>query len=504
MLPLARQRLMSSEERLVVLEGFGGACAPLPEPANVLHGIADHVARHGDQIALSHGPRQISYAQLWSTAQCAAHRLREAGVRQGDRVALQMQRGAPLVGAILATWMVGAAYVPIAPGAPTARREAMLRQASCRALVYDASIPPDAPHALAWEDLVAPLSKPLPPLDLARLPGCDAPAYAIFTSGSTGAPKGALVHHGGMLNHLLCKIEDLSLDRDSVVMQNASQCFDISVWQMFAALYVGGRVHVADDLVARDPRQLLSVCMAQSVTILEIVPSLLAVMLDGLREDRRLRDLRYLIVTGEAVQPGLVSRWLARFPSIPVVNAYGPTECSDDVTHHIMTRPPTRPHTPIGAPVRNVTLRILDVRGDLAPIGVPGEVCVSGLTVGLGYMGDPERTARAFGLDPFDPQQKLYRTGDRGRWLEDGSVEFLGRRDHQIKLRGHRVELGEIERALCSLSCVREACVVLRTEHEHSALAAYLTLERDAPDSRRARPHLVAARLAPASLHDPE
>ncbi|UJR87254.1 Hypothetical protein I5071_460 (plasmid) [Sandaracinus amylolyticus] len=292
-------------------------------------------------------------------------------------------------------------------------------------------------------------------------------AYVLYTSGSTGAPKGAMIEHVGMLNHVFAKVHDLAIGERDVIVQNASQGFDISVWQMLTALCVGGRTLVVDDDTVLEPRAFLDVITSEGATILEVVPSYLAVLLEVLEAEPQvaLPALRWLLVTGEAVKPSLVERWLRRFPAIPVVNAYGPTECSDDVTHHILRAAPEGETTPIGVPVSNFRIYVVDEHTQLVPIGVPGEIVVSGVGVSRGYLNDPERTARAFGIDPFrGTDVRLYRTGDLGRWRSDGVLEFLGRRDHQVKIRGHRIELGEIEARLAAVEGVADAVVIARED----------------------------------------
>jgi amino acid adenylation domain-containing protein len=281
-------------------------------------------------------------------------------------------------------------------------------------------------------------------------------AYVIYTSGSTGVPKGVMVEHGGMLNHLLAKISDLGLGAEDVVAQTASQAFDISVWQFLAALLIGGRVEVFGEEEAHDPARLLDGVEQEGVTVLETVPSLLRAMLDEVERRapgrERLSRLRWLIPTGEALPPELTRRWLAAHPTVPLVNAYGPTECSDDVTHHIINRPPASEefNTPIGRPVANTRLYVLDAGMQLLPVGVLGELYVGGAGVGRGYLYDAAKTASVFVPDPYSGEAgaRLYRTGDVGRWLPDGTLEFLGRIDHQVKVRGFRIELGEIEAVL--------------------------------------------------------
>src|SRR5690606_13066802 len=293
-------------------------------------------------------------------------------------------------------------------------------------------------------------------------------AYVLFTSGSTGLPKGAMVHRAGMNSRLLAKVDDLALTGADVVVQNAALTFDISVWQMVAALVVGGRTAVYGDETALDATGLFVRAERDGVTVLEVVPSLLRAALDAwdtvAGSAPGLADLRKLVVTGEALPPDLCARWFARYPGIEIVNAYGPTECSDDVTHATLTAEVDR--VPIGSAVRNTRLYVLDEAMRPVPVGVRGELFVGGVGVGRGYLDDPVKTAAAFVPDPFGavPGARLYRTGDVVRYLPGGELEFLGRRDHQVKIRGQRIELGEVENALRALPEGTDAVVVSRID----------------------------------------
>ncbi|MFY7569205.1 AMP-binding protein [Streptomyces sp. WI04-05B] len=288
-------------------------------------------------------------------------------------------------------------------------------------------------------------------------------AYVLFTSGSTGRPKGVMVHHRGMNNHLLAKVGDLGLGALDVVVQNAPLTFDVSVWQMLAPLVVGGRVVAVGAELAVDAVGLFRMAGCDGVTVLEVVPSLLRAALDGWDEGALVPELvllRWLVVTGEELPSELCRRWLARFPGVAVVNAYGPTECSDDVTHAVIAEAGGRVSSPIGRAVRNTRLYVLDDGLRAVPVGVAGDLYVAGVGVGRGYLGDPGRTSGVFVADPCgEPGTRMYCTGDRVRWLSDGQLEFLGRRDAQVKIRGQRVELGEIEARLREVEGVSDAVV---------------------------------------------
>jgi amino acid adenylation domain-containing protein len=294
-------------------------------------------------------------------------------------------------------------------------------------------------------------------------------AYIYFTSGSTGEPKGAMCEHIGMLNHLFAKIDDLEIGEGHVVAQTAPQCFDISLWQLVSALLVGGRTLIVEQEVILDVRRFVDTIIDGQVTVMQVVPSYLEVVLSYLEQHpRELSALRYVSVTGEAIKKELTQRWFATAPQIKLVNAYGLTETSDDTNHEVMDAVPDSDRVPLGRAINNVQIQIVDEHLAPVPLGAPGEIVFSGICVGRGYINDPERTRAAFLTDPDRPGQRRYRSGDHGRWRPDGKLEFLGRKDSQLKIRGFRIELGEIENTLLRVPGIRDGAVVVAERADQS------------------------------------
>ncbi len=292
-------------------------------------------------------------------------------------------------------------------------------------------------------------------------------AYIYFTSGSTGEPKGAMCEHAGMVNHLFAKIDDLGIGAGQVVAQTAPQCFDISLWQLVSALLVGGRTLLVEQQVILDVQRFVDTIIDGRVTVLQVVPSYLEVVLSYLEQHPRpLPDLRFVSVTGEAIKKELTQRWFAAQPQIKLVNAYGLTETSDDTNHEVMDRAPDGDRVPLGRAINNVQIEVVDEYLAPVPLGAPGEIVFSGVCVGRGYINDPERTRAAFLTDPDG--RRRYRSGDHGRWRPDGKLEFLGRRDSQLKIRGFRIELGEIENTLLRVPGVRDGAVVVAERADQS------------------------------------
>ncbi|HEY4594027.1 MAG TPA: amino acid adenylation domain-containing protein, partial [Thermoanaerobaculia bacterium] len=431
--------------------------------------FAEQVERTPEALALAADGRELSYRELAERCGRLARGLLGLGLRPEARVAVLAERGVDLLTAMLALFEIGGTYLPLDPHHPTPRLLQTLEQSgSDLVLVSDPLLATAAELGTAGRRVLGisgllreepgPARWPAPPAQL---------AYILFTSGSTGVPKGVMIEHRGMINHLRAKIADLRLTGQDRVAQTAVQTFDISIWQFLAALLVGGSVHVVPDELVRDPLALLEEIEQRAITVFETVPSLLNALLQ-VGADRRpsLAAMRWVIPTGEALAPELCRQWLAAYSQIPLVNAYGPTECSDDVTHQILREAPAAARTPIGRPVANTRIHILGPGAEPAPIGVPGELAVAGVQLGRGYWRRPELTADRFVPDPFSPRPggRLYRTGDLARRRPSGEVEFLGRIDHQVKVRGFRIELGEIEAVLLSRAEVREAVVLARSD----------------------------------------
>ncbi|WP_225825343.1 non-ribosomal peptide synthetase [Streptomyces naphthomycinicus] len=437
--------------------------------------------RPGD-VAAVHGTTAWTYAELNQRANRIAHTLLEAGLRAEDVVGVVMERDLEWLASVLAVLKAGGVYLPVEPQFPAHRVTDMLRRAGCRHVLTRRGVSPALGTAAAplpglrtdhVEELLAapgPVTDPKVPVAARQS------AYLYFTSGSTGTPKGAVCEHAGFLNHLLAKIEDLGITEGTVVAQTAPQCFDISLWQLVAALAVGGRTVIVDQTAVQDVALLVDTLDRENVEILQVVPSYLETMLAELdRARRRLPRLRCVSATGEALKKELVERWFAACPEVPLVNAYGLTETSDDTNHEVMRRVPDRTSVPLGRPIANVRVYVLDEALRPVPLGSPGEIAFSGVCVGRGYVNDEERTRAAFVPDPLVPGERMYRSGDFGRWLPDGRLEFLGRRDAQVKIRGFRIEIGEIENALLRIPGVRDSAVIVVGTEERRQLAAFCT-----------------------------
>jgi amino acid adenylation domain-containing protein len=478
---ISRIEFLTQAERRQLLEEWNQTDEAFPLERGYSQLFEEQARKTPDRIAVACGDRRLTYRELNERANRLARILAREGVGPEKVVALLSERRIELLVAILGVFKAGGAYLPLDPHHPPARIRQLVEQSRPALILASDALAADLERTISTFDPEArPRTLGLNPgsdqevgaENLPPLAGPNNLAYVIYTSGSTGAPKGAMVEQVGMINHLYAKLAELRLGENDVVAQTASQCFDISVWQFLAALLVGGRVQIFDDDLTHDPSALLRQIERESVTVVEVVPSLLRAMLEGATVGEAavhgLAALRCMMVTGEALPPELASWWLRIYPRVPMLNAYGPTECSDDVTHKVITTPPAEgaPRVPIGKPISNMRMYTLDEVGSPAPIGVAGELHVGGIGVGRGYLDDPSRTAQSFVPDPFSgrPGERLYKTGDSVRYRSDGDLEFLGRIDEQVKIRGFRIELGEIEAALAQHPNVKQAVVIARED----------------------------------------
>jgi amino acid adenylation domain-containing protein len=426
--------LLSEEELHFQREGLSGPVRPLPDRR--CHELFEERARlRPDAVAVERGERSLTYGELNRRANRVAWRLRQQGLTDEDVVAVVTERDLDWAAAVLGTFKAGGAYLPVEPHFPAARIAGMLRRSGCRLVLTTgqgsaslrqavAGLGAGAPAVLAVDRLPDALPEHNPGLPVAA----DALAYVYFTSGSTGEPKGAMCEHAGFVNHLLAKIEDLGITEDSTVAQTAPQCFDISLWQLVAALVVGGRTRIVEQEAVLDIGRFVDVLRTGRVQVAQLVPSYLEALLTWLDgRSGHLPELRIVSATGEALKKELVERWFRTFPGVPLVNAYGLTETSDDTNHEVMRTPPAGASVPLGRPVRNVRIRIVDERMMPVPLGAPGEIVFQGVCVGRGYVNDEERTSAAFLPAPDEPGGRLYRSGDFGRGGARGRGGLQGR-----------------------------------------------------------------------------
>ncbi|KGT96179.1 non-ribosomal peptide synthetase, partial [Dickeya fangzhongdai] len=456
-----------------VLTGFNDTAVDFPADVCIHELVEQQAARQPDAVAVVFEGQSLRYGELNKHANQLAHKLIELGVRPDQRVAIALERSVDLVVALLATLKAGGAYVPLDPAYPEERLRFMLADSEPVVLITTAALntrmaaecpvieldDPVQPWATCPTDNIDPATRGLTPRHL---------AYVIYTSGSTGKPKGVLVEHASVVN-LWAGLEqavynDASLQRVSL---NASPSFDASVQQL-VQLASGRTLVIVPDAIRQNGEQLRDWIAQQALAVLDCTPSQLALLMAA---GPLPASLRTVLLGGEAIT---AAQWqtLASLEGIAFHNVYGPTECTVDSTHTLITGQTARPH--IGRPMINRRVYLLDAYRQPVPVGVTGELYIGGTGVARGYLNQPVLTAERFLDDPFptEPGARLYKTGDLGRWNADGTIDYLGRNDDQVKIRGFRVELGEIASALTACTGVTDAVVTVSPEQQ---LLAYYT-----------------------------
>ncbi|WP_329567085.1 non-ribosomal peptide synthetase [Kitasatospora sp. NBC_01266] len=427
--------------------------------------VARQAALTPDRVAVVDGQVELSYAQLDARANRLAHFLRGEGVGQDRVVGICLRRSADLVVALLAVWRAGGAYLPLDPDQPFARLDWIVKDTGAALVLTEdavagvfakAGVRAVAAGELAERVAGLPVEAP----ELAPHPA-DA-AYVIYTSGSTGTPKGVVVSQAGIGNRIGWLLRGPGLGADDRVLQKTALTFDAHCWEVFAPLITGGAVVLAPAGAERDPGVLLDAVAEHGVTVLQVVPSVLRLLVEEPGWPA-CGSLRLLFSAGEALHAELVQRLLG-LVDVEVWNTYGPTECSIDITAHRFDRAQSTGPVPIGRPLENLRVLVADGNGLPVPIGVAGELCAGGVGVARGYLGRPDLTADRFVPDAFAKDgSRLYRTGDRVRWRKDGVLEYLGRADDQAKVNGVRIEPGEVECALVAHPGVGGAIVTTFT-----------------------------------------
>ncbi|TLG92994.1 amino acid adenylation domain-containing protein, partial [Pseudomonas edaphica] len=480
---LNRLPILGAEERQKLLVAFN-ATEVAYNLDQTLHGLFEaQVERTPDAVAVKAGDQQLTYRALNERANRLAHHLRELGVQPDSRVGICVERGLDMVVGLFAILKAGGGYVPLDPAYPLERIAYMLQDS--------------APVVVLAQDATRQLLGDVPVLDLdhvtwqqqsasnPQVPGLTArhQAYVIYTSGSTGQPKGVINEHAGVVNRLLWMQDAYGLKAHDAVLQKTPFSFDVSVWEFFWPLFTGARLVMARPGGHKEPEYLCQVIEAEQITTLHFVPSMLDVFLAH-GDVSQAKGLARVMCSGEALPGSLVRRFKAQLPGVGLYNLYGPTEAAVDVTAWNCARPDVPDNTPIGKPIANTRMYVLDAQLQPVPLGVVGELFIGGVQVARGYLNRPELTAERFLKDPFT-DGRMYRTGDVGRYLPDGNIEYLGRNDDQVKIRGLRIELGEIQARLLEHPQVNEAAVVAREER----LVAYYTGAHT--DIDRLRAHLL-------------
>ena len=501
---IGRLNIFDGDERHQIIQGWNPFPSFSPANLSVHQFFEEQVRRKPNAIAVTYHSESLSYFQLNCLANRLASELVENQTEIGSRVGICLERSLEMVVGILAILKAGAAYVPLDPRYPQDRLSYMIQDSEIKVLICDATTSPifaNSPIPLSFIQA----SKNLIEVDFSPVEvSSDDAAYVIYTSGSTGQPKGCVVTHGNVVRLFQSTEPLFGFNETDVWTLFHSFAFDFSVWEIWGPLFYGGRLVVVPYDVSRSPDEFLDLLIREEVTVLNQTPSAFRHLIEAENSRSDQTDslrLRFVIFGGEGLDPRSLRGWVQRHgvERPQLINMYGITETTVHVTYHrISNADVERGGSPIGLPLDDLQVYLLNPQGEPVPEGVPGEIYVGGAGLARGYLNRPELTADRFVIPPFDgcSSDRLYRSGDLAQWNKDGSLNFLGRIDSQVKIRGHRIELGEIEAAILQLDFVAQTAVIARDDGPFgNVLAAYIVPQPGAKLDVASLRHSLAMKL---------
>ncbi|MEI4453451.1 amino acid adenylation domain-containing protein [Bacillus velezensis] len=477
-------------------------------PAPTLHGLfTRRAALSPHRPALRFPGGMLTYAELDQYTDRLAVWLRQKGVRKESMVGVLAERSPEMVVSVLAVLKAGGAYVPLDPDYPEDRLRYMLEDCGACLLLAQPGLSVSGFSGETLEVSLSALTGETETGAVSEEADADSLAYIIYTSGSTGTPKGVAVEHRQAAAFLSGMQGQFPLTEEDIIVMKSSFSFDASIWQLFWWTMSGASVYLLPAGWEKDPVRMIEVFSSEKVTTAHFIPAMVNSFLDALETEpeetrtRLGRTLTRVFAGGEALSPLTAARFADLLPETVLIHGYGPTEATVDAAFYVCDRKRDsgRTRLPIGKPVPGARLYVLDSGGTIQPAGVAGELYIAGTGVARGYLNRPELTEERFLDDPFYPGERMYQTGDIARWTEDGLVEWLGRSDGQVKVRGYRIEPGEIEAAIRRIDGIREAAVTARTEHGDTALYAYIE-GRESDDVRAELATRLPAYMMPAQF----
>ncbi|MGF7047827.1 fengycin family lipopeptide synthetase D [Paenibacillus sp. DS2015] len=500
--------LLSGEERQQLLEQFNDTIADYSKEKTI-HGLfEEQVERTPDRVAVVLEEEWLTYRQLNERANRLARILRDKGVEADTIVGIMAERSLEMIVGIMAILKAGGAYLPIDPEYPPQRIQYMLEDSGTAFVLSHLE---EVQLEVARGEIIRIQDVELAQGVSSNLISASTSsrlAYVMYTSGSTGTPKGVMIEHQSVINRIQWMQKKYPLHAADVILQKTSFSFDVSVWELFWWAIAGAQLCLLPPRKEKEPQQIVRAIAKHKVTTLHFVPSMLQGFVEhteSLQEAHQLSSVRHVFSSGEALGVQLVEHFhhvLTASNGTKLINLYGPTEATVDVSYFDCGDRKSNHHSiPIGRPIDNIQLYILNKHRQLVPLQVAGELYISGAGLARGYLNRPELTQERFVPNPFKPGEIMYRTGDVARWLPDGNIEYLGRLDHQVKIRGYRIELGEIEFQLQQLVTIKEAVVVARNDEE-SYLCAYVTAssEINTAEIRLQLAHQLPAHMIPSFI----
>ncbi|WP_241752459.1 non-ribosomal peptide synthetase, partial [Paenibacillus alvei] len=479
---ISELRLATEAEKAELMTAFNDTAAEYPCEQTIHRMFEEQTQRMPDAAAVLFGDECLTYRELNERSNRLARTLRAAGIVPDQIVGIMAERSLELMVGIMGILKAGGAYVPIAPDYPEDRIRYMLEDSEAQVLLVQGSAGEgidfagrviDLDDAGAYDEDASNLEAVNKPTDM---------AYIIYTSGTTGRPKGVMVEHTSVINRLLWMQKRYPIGAEDTIMQKTAITFDVSVWELFWWAFVGSKVLMLPVGGEKNPAAIIEAIERHGITTMHFVPSMLHAFLEHVEQlpeaerKRGLSPLRQVFTSGEALLVSQVERfyrYIAPASEARLINLYGPTEATVDVTYFDCEPGQAYVSVPIGKPIDNTRIYIVNGHNQVQPIGVAGELCIAGVGLARGYWNRPELTAEKF-VTVSSVGERMYRTGDLARWLPDGNIEYLGRIDHQVKIRGYRIELGELETALLNIDAIRETVVVAREDESgQKSLCAY-------------------------------
>ncbi|QGQ96125.1 amino acid adenylation domain-containing protein [Paenibacillus psychroresistens] len=480
--PINKTSILSSEESKQLLVDFNTTEATYPQEKTIHQVFEEQVERSPHHVAVVFREQQLTYQELNERANQLARVIRAKGVQADSIVGIMVDRSIEMIVGILGILKAGGAYLPIDPEYPQERIAFMLEDSGSDILLTQHKF--NLKISFKQETLFIDNENLYrgESANLEAVTKSNHLAYVLYTSGTTGKPKGVMIEHHSVANRLHWMQEQYPLQANDVIMQKTPITFDVSVWELFWWSWTGASVYFLGSDEEKDPQLIIRAIEKHNITVLHFVPSMLNAFLNHIEQTKQTANiisLRQVFASGEALSPLAVrtfNRLIQQWNGTKLFNLYGPTEATVDVSHYDCSTSISLEIVPIGKPIYNTRLYIVDLNFKLLPVGVGGELCIAGKGLARGYLNRPELTAEKFIDNPFEHEQRMYRTGDLARWLPDGNIEYLGRIDHQVKIRGFRVELGEVEAALNAYESIQETAVIAREEEDNSKyVCAYFT-----------------------------
>lgn len=481
-LAVSKAEMLSSEERNELLHVFNEVNCSYPAELRIQEQFEKMAARFPENVAVELDDATLTYEALNRQANRVAHELRRRGVESGEIIGVLGERSSETIIAILGILKAGGAYLPLDPDFPAERINYTIADSGSRIVLVPEELKeklnllPETETFWVNDTGLSANSTENP----AFINRADDAAYIIYTSGSTGKPKGTVVQHNNVIRLFFNDQPVFSFSENDAWSLFHSFCFDFSVWEMYGALFFGGRIVIVPKAVTQDPPAFLRLLSAKKITILNQVPGAFYALSDSSAFDNAaLAGIRYIIFGGDMLHPARLGKWKARYPDTKLINMYGITETTVHVTYKEITAKEIESSiSNIGRPIPTLQVYVLDNNSGLLPVGVWGELCISGEGLSRGYLNQPELTAEKFIAHPFEKGKRMYRSGDLGRFLPGGDIEYLGRKDHQVQLRGYRIELHEIEYQLKTYPAVTDAAVlIMKDANGEPSITAYVVTD---------------------------